>query len=123
LENVIVSNKTRWIAACTGCLTAITGLPALGCVSMLTSGFLILGAVLVGRFPRHGRELISFGAGATSLWVIPVGGFLLRFSLLGGRDPRVTGAALASILLVIWCDAVIVADAKRELCAGSAAHD
>jgi hypothetical protein len=123
MENVIVSSKTRWIAAVTGCLTAIAGLPALGYLSVLTSAFLILGAALVGHFPRHGRDLMWFGAGATSLWAIPMGSYLLRFSLERGRDPRVTVAALALVLLVGWCDAVLVADAKRESRAAKAAND
>jgi hypothetical protein len=113
LENVIVSNKTRWIAALTGCLTAITGLPVLGYLSVLASTLLIVGAVLVARFQRHGRDLIWFGAGATTLWAIPAGLGIRRLSLSGGSDPRVVEAAIATVLLVVVCDIALITDGLR----------
>jgi hypothetical protein len=108
---MIVSTKTRWIVAATGCTTAITGIPVLSWLSAFVSGFLIVGAVLARRFPRTGRDLIWFGAGLTSLWVIPVGIGFLYVSLKGGRDPRIIAAALVSVLLVVACDTALVKEA------------
>jgi hypothetical protein len=108
-----VSNKTRWIAAVTGCVTAITGFPILSIWSVLVSGCLVLGAAMARRSPRHGRDLIWFGAGVVTLWTIPVGALILRASLDAGKDPRVVAAAAASVLLVVWCDAALVTDAVR----------
>jgi hypothetical protein len=121
-----MSSETRWIAAITGCVTAITGLPIVSLMSVVVSGLLIAGAILAGRFPRHGRDLIWFGAGVTSLWAIPAGLGILSLSLNGGRDPRVVAAAALTVLLVVWCDAVLVTEAigmRRTLRAGRAAND
>jgi hypothetical protein len=94
-------------------LTAITGLPVLGYLSVVTSTFLMVGAVLVGRFQRHGRDLMWFGAGATSLWAIPTGLGILRLSVSGGTDPRVVKAAIATVLLVVLCDVALITDGLR----------
>jgi hypothetical protein len=77
LENVIVSNKTRWLAAFTGCLTSVAGI-ALG----LSLGFaflasiLIIGAVIQPKFRRAGRGLICAGALLLSFVVFDIGSFM-----------------------------------------------
>jgi hypothetical protein len=116
-EIVSVSNQIRWLAGVTGCLTAVAGLPVLSLLSVVVSGFSIVGAAVAGRFPRHGRDLIWFGAVAQSLYVLPFGGMLL-LSLRPGTDPRVTAVAAAAVLLVVLCDGALVTEAFKTRRAG-----
>lgn len=111
IKDISISNNTRWIAAATGCVTAVTGIPVLSWLSALASGFLIIGALLAGRHPRYARGLVWFGAGVTTFWVIPVGVGILGLSFRGGTDQRVIVAAAASVLLVVLCDATLVKEA------------
>lgn len=112
-----ISKQTRWLVGITGCLTAVSFAMAQGLG--LLSGFLIVGALLAGRFPRSGRNLIWFGAGIVSLTELPFGVTLLLLSTHGGQDPRVTAAAAASVLLILWCDGALVTSAFE---AGRARH-
>ena len=70
-----------------------------------------MGALLAGRYPRPSRDLIWFGAGATSIWLILIGMLILHTSFKGGTDSRVIAAALGSIVLVILCDTVLIKEA------------
>jgi hypothetical protein len=54
-----------------------------------------------------------FGAGVVSLSELPIGVSLLLLSTHGGRDPRVTAGAAASVLLIVWCDGALVAEAFK----------
>ncbi len=109
----IISNKIRSLAGATGCLTAVTVTVAWASpVFAIFPICLILGAALAGRFPRRGRDLIWFGAGLLSLTGLPIGVYLLYFTKRGS-DPRVTVAAAASVLLVVWCDVAVVMEAIK----------
>jgi hypothetical protein len=110
-EIVSVSNRMRRLAGATGCLTVVTFAMVQGLG--LLSGFLIVGALVAGRFPRNGRDLIWFGAVVVSLSELPIGVGILRLSLRGGTDPRVTASVAASILLVAWCDAALATEAFK----------
>ncbi len=104
-----VAPALRWLAAATGCLTTVTGVFVLGYWIALSSGSLIVGALVAGRFPRDGRALIRFGAGLVSLG-LPAGIHLLLHTELG-TDVRVTVSAAASVLLVVCCDIALVIEA------------
>ena len=80
----------------------------------MLSFFLIIGALLAGRFPRWAKGLIRFGALITSIWVIPLGLIMLHFSFTVGTDLIVTAAAAVSVLLVILCDATLVKEALDQ---------
>ena len=58
-EIVSVSSSTRWLVGAAGCLTAATFTFDYGLG--LLSVFLIVGALVAGRFPRSGRDLMWFG--------------------------------------------------------------
>ncbi len=118
-----VSNKIRWLAGATGCLTAVTGCLDAGLGFAVVPGFLVAGAALAGRFPRNGRVLIWFGAVVLTLCVLPVGAGILLLSLRGGTDPRVRAAAVVSVLLVVWCDVALVTDAVKTRRIGHARED
>jgi hypothetical protein len=111
--NVTVSNKMRWLAGATGCLTAVTGSLDAGLGFAVVPGFLIVGAAVAGRFPRIGRDLIWFGAVVLSLCVLPIGVGILLLSLRGGSDLWVTSSSAASVLLVVWCDVTLVMEAVK----------
>jgi hypothetical protein len=111
-EIVSVSNQIRWLAGVTGCVTAATFTfdYDLGLLSV----FLVVGALVAGRFPRSGRDLIWFGAVVVSLSELPIAAFMLLIAARGGADPRVTAGASVSVLLMVWCDAALVTDAFRK---------
>jgi hypothetical protein len=111
-EIVSVSNQMRWLAGAAGCLTAaiFTFDYGLGLLSV----FLIVGALVAGRFQRNGRDLIWFGAGVVSLSELPIGVGILWLSLRGGTDPRVTVSVAVSVLLIVWCDAALVTVAFKK---------
>jgi hypothetical protein len=107
-ENITVSSRTRWIVAATGCVAALIGVPVLSLLAPILSSFLVLGAVLAGRFPRYGRDLMWFGAGITTLWGGTVGTYILHFSFKPGNDKRVMLAVLVSLVLLVWCDVALI---------------
>ena len=72
---------------------------------------LILGAALVGRFPRRGRDLIWFGGSFLSLFGLPVGVYLLAIAFHGGTVFSVIVGAAASVFLIVLCDVSVVMDA------------
>jgi hypothetical protein len=110
-EIASVSNRMRWLAGVTGCLTVVTFAMVQGLG--LLSGFLILGALVAGRFRRNGRDLIWFGACVVSLSELPIGVGMLRLSLRGGTDPRITASVAASVLLIVWSDLALVTGAFK----------
>jgi hypothetical protein len=114
-EIVPVSNRMRWLAGVTGCLSAATFTFDYGLG--LLSIFLIAGALLAGRFPRSGRDLIWFGAGVVSVSELPMSIWLLLEATHGGSDPRVTAGAAVSVFLIIWCDVALVTAAFHARCA------
>ena len=114
------SNQVRWIAGVTGCLTA-AGFAMVQGLGLL-SGFLIVGVLVAGRFPRNGRDLIWFGAGVVSLTELPIGAAMLRNSFRGGTDPRVTAVVAAAVFLIISCDAALVTAAFKARRAGGIAR-
>jgi len=116
---ISVSNQMRWLAGVTGCFTAV-GFAMVQGLGLL-SGFLIAGALVAGRFPSNGRDLIWFGAGIVSLTELPIGAAMLRNSLRGGTDPRVTAVVAASVFLIISCDAALVTAAFKTRRAGRTA--
>jgi hypothetical protein len=113
---ISVSKQIRWLAGVTGCLTAATFIFDYGLG--LVSAFLILGAVLAERFPRSGRDLIRFGAVVVSISELPLSVSMLLLATRGGTDPRVTAGAAFSVLLIVWCDAALVATAFKTRRAG-----
>jgi hypothetical protein len=110
-EFISVSSSMRWLAGTAGCLTAATFIFDYGLG--LLSVFLIVGALVAGRFPRKGRDLIWFGAVVASLSELPIAISMLLISARGGTDPRVTVGAAASVLLIVWCDAALVMQAFK----------
>ncbi len=107
-ENITVSSRTRWIAAATGCVAALIGIPVLSLLSPILSSLLVLGAMLAGRFPRYGRDLMWFGAAITTLWGGTVGAYILHFAFNPGSDKRIMLAVPVSLLLLVWCDVALI---------------
>jgi hypothetical protein len=105
---VPLSKNIRWLAGVTGCLTALIFFFdwGIGFVSV----FLIVGALLAGRFPRSGKELTWFGAGVVSLSILPLSMWFL-FHALDGTDPWVTVGSAGSVLFIVLCDAALLMEA------------
>jgi hypothetical protein len=109
-RDVTVSNGMRWLAAFTGCFTAVVGLYATYGLSLVLSPVLVVGAAAAGYLPRTGRSLMWLGAAIVSLVAFPLGVLLLWQSRIAGQDPLVTGGAMICVGLVLWCDVALVAD-------------
>src|ERR1700674_946767 len=73
----IIASKTHWSVLGVGSFAAITGSFRFSYAYVLLPGFMIMGAIIQGRFPRLGRVLICAGAIALSYWVFVVNVFLL----------------------------------------------
>lgn len=108
-EIVSVSNKVRWLAGVTGCLTAVTT-SLLGPVFVIVPVCLIVGAVVAGRSPRNGRDLIWLGAVLLSLFGLPIGVWIL---FRNGADIRVAMGASLSVILVVLCDVALLREAVK----------
>ena len=103
----IIGSKIRWFAVVAGCFAAIAGSFRFGYASACVPSFMVMGAIIQGRFPRFGRVLICAGAIALSYWVFVVDVFLL---IETGPTHHLGqfGLTLASVLLVAFCDVAIV---------------
>jgi hypothetical protein len=108
-------NKIRWLAVATGCLTVVMtildGLSLLAVVPIL----LILGAALAGNSPREGRYLMWIGSAALSAYALPIGIGILLVSLRGGTDLILIVTILVMVLMVLWCDLVLVIDGFKTM--------
>lgn len=106
----MISNRTRWLAIGAGLFTALASVPAFGAgFALFVSSFLIVGASVQPNFPRAGRGLICAGAIWLTFWVFDI--FVLMLLEKGGRNSLlVVLVALASVLLVVWCDVAVAAE-------------
>ena len=102
------SKNIRWLAGGTVIVTVSIFLMDYG-LGFLSS-FLIVGALIAGRFPQSGKELTRFGAGVVSLSILPLSMRFL-FHALDGTDPWVTAGSAASVLFIILCDAALLMEA------------
>jgi hypothetical protein len=108
----IVCRKVRWLAAATGCFTAVTGALGYGALFPIIPSFIVVGAVIQPRFPQLGRGLMLAGALLLTVFVLPYGVAIL-FSHGIIHDLDVAGLTLGSVLLVTFCDVAIVIEEVR----------
>jgi hypothetical protein len=104
-EVVPLSKNIRWLVGGTGIITGAIFIKDYGLGFL--SAFLIIGALLAGRFPRSGKELAWFGAGVVSLSILPLSTWFL-FHAFDGTDPWVTAGSAASVLFIVLCDAALL---------------
>jgi hypothetical protein len=107
-EAAPLSRQIRWLAGATGFVTGLTFffVYGLGFLSI----FLIVGALVGGRFPRSGKELTWFGAGVVSVCLLPIGVYILLADRAGGGDPRVIVSMAASVFLIALCDTALLTE-------------
>lgn len=105
------SKNIRWFAGATGIITGSIFLMDYGLGFL--SFFLIVGALIAGRFPQSGKELTWFGAGVVSLSILPLSAWYL-FHALDGTDPWVIAGSAASVLLIVLCDVALLMEAIRR---------
>lgn len=104
-----VPSNVRWLAAATGCLTAVASVLVMG-VFVVVPGLLVVGAIVAGRLPRVGKYVIWFGAIPLSLLGLPLGASMLLIHLQPGSDPRVVAGVLSSVALVVLCDVALIVE-------------
>jgi chromate transport protein ChrA len=114
----IVPAKIRLLSIATGCFTAIAGSLVVGLLFSIPPIILVLGAIVQPYLSVVGKWLIGVGAVLLSLEVmvlvvvIPEGIRLLRLY----HDRNFLGTlsfSIASVLLVTWCDVVLIIEARR----------
>ncbi|HVO82532.1 MAG TPA: hypothetical protein VMT28_17515 [Terriglobales bacterium] len=116
----ILPGKIRWLAAASGCLSAVAGSTGLGLGFAIVASPLIVGAIVQPRFRRLGRALVAAGALYLSFWVFFYGVWLLFDVIRNLRryhDCVRLGIAslwLASIFLIGWCDVALVIEAVER---------
>lgn len=99
------SKNIRWLAGGTGIITGSIFLMDYGLGFLST--FLIVGALIAGRFPKSGKELTWFGAGIVSLSILPLSMWFLLHAF-DGTDPWVTAGSAVSASLIVLCDAALL---------------
>jgi hypothetical protein len=102
------SKNIRWLAGGTGIITGSIFLVDFGLGFL--SAFLVVGALIAGRFPQRGKELTWFGAGVVSLTILPLSIWVL-FHALDGTDPWFTAGSAVSVLFIVLCDAALLIEA------------
>ena len=116
----ILPERIRWLAIASGCIAAIAGALGFGLFFPILPTFLIVGAIIQPHFPRQGRGLMWVGALFLSVFVLPPGAAILLDSVRGlpYHDVNFVGMTLlwsASFLLLGWCDAELVIEARKTL--------
>lgn len=103
-----LSKNVRWLVGATGLITGAIFIMDFGLGFL--SAFLILGALLAGRFPRSGKELTWFGAGLVSLSILPLSLWLL-FHAFVGTNLWLTAGSAVSVLLIVLSDRALLMEA------------
>jgi hypothetical protein len=114
-----IPSRMRWLAIAAGCVFGIVSFLHYGWFFLFIPSVLILGAVIQPRFPRLGSVLLAFGACIVTFYGLFLGvPIVLIIRNLGVRhgleDLVFLGLSLASVVLIIWCDAQLVADARAR---------
>ncbi len=105
----------RWLAACTG-LVAVSG----GAMTSLYLPFpvmLIMGAAILGKWPRTGRWLIWIGASVLSVCLLPAYAFLLwemHFAYADLLILLIDIGWIGMLILLPLCDVILVIDAFKR---------
>jgi hypothetical protein len=105
----------RWVAACTG-LVAVSG----GAMTLLYLPFaiiLIVGAAIVGKWPRTGRWLMWIGASVLSVCLLPAYVLLYRkmhFAYVDLSILLIDIGWVGTLMLLPLCDAMLVIDAFKR---------
>jgi hypothetical protein len=115
----LVSNRTRRLAIVAGGVSGIAGALPYGPIFLLVPSILILGAIVQRWSPSPGRWLMSLGAFILTVYVglfLAPQGISGIWSLPSTHDINyltLIVLALASTVLVGWCDIALVVDARR----------
>ncbi|MGZ7090482.1 MAG: hypothetical protein ACXVKH_13525 [Candidatus Angelobacter sp.] len=105
----------RWLAACTG-LVAVSG----GAMTSLYLPFpimLIVGAAILGKWPRTGRWLIWIGASVLSVCLLPAYVVLLgemHFAYVDFLIFLIDIGWIGTLILLPLCDVILVIDAFKR---------
>jgi hypothetical protein len=113
----IIPGRIRWLAIGTGCIAVVAGFVSIGSLFPIVPSVLILGALIQPRFLRLGRWLISVSAFLLSLAVLPLGVAILFKGVRTVRSYTELGVIsiwAVSVLLVTWCDAELLIEARGK---------
>jgi hypothetical protein len=115
----VVPTGTRSVAIVTGCITAVACCLSAGFLFIIVPAILVWGAVVQPRSARLGRRLMCLGAILLALILIPLSFRVLWTGIPQLRlyhDAGIVGILsvwLLSFLFVIWCDALLLIDARK----------
>ena len=116
----LIAGRTRWLAILTGCVAAITGAVSVSLFFPIVPSLLIFGAIAQPRFHRSGFWLMLVGAILLSLYVLPIGAFILLDSFKTLRLHHefnvvaVTFGWAGSFSLLAWCDAALMIESHKS---------
>jgi hypothetical protein len=108
----LVPTNMRLLVVATGCFTAFAGSLAMGIIFSIYASVMRVGPILQPHFPKLGRGPMLAGALLPSARVLPYG-VLVILPRLTIREPLLFALALASALLVAFCDVVLLLDEVR----------
>jgi len=118
--NWVVTRRIRSLAVATGCFIAVGGSSSAGGLYCpIVAGILVLGAIVQPHSPRAGKWLMWAGASLLTLLFVPFSILVLPKAIGGLRyyhdysDLGVISHWVVSLLLLIWCDTVLVIDTWR----------
>jgi succinate-acetate transporter protein len=109
----------RRLAVAAGSVFGIVGFLHYGLFFLFVPSILVLGAIVQPRSPRLGNGLLALGAAVLTFYcaflgvpaVLLIGGLRSHHSL---EDVAFLILSLVSIALVIWCDVLLVIEARAR---------
>jgi hypothetical protein len=114
-----MSVRLRALVLTAGCVSGIAGVVAYGLYFGMVPAVLVLGAVVQPYSPRPGRLLIAMGALLVTLYVgifvapVVVSMMIHRTPYEDASRLLLLGLYACSVVLVGWCDAALVVNARR----------
>jgi hypothetical protein len=118
LSAELVPHNVRLLSIVTGCFTAIAGSLLTGVFFSIYPGILALGAAAQPRWRRLGRGLMLAGAllltSEVALFCLAIPESIRTMRVYQDRNSiAILSFLVVSVLLVGWCDAVLVANEIR----------
>jgi hypothetical protein len=118
-DSEVVPGDLRGLAIVSGCLTAVSSSLMFGLGSSISAGVLILAAMIQPCSGRPGKWLMWLGAfflsinGVFLASAVPSGVRTFRVHP-GGAVLAVLSLSILSVLVQIWCDVRLIADAIKQ---------
>jgi hypothetical protein len=115
----VLPQRIRWLAIAAGFVTG-SALLSFAWFLSVPAILLMFAGIVQPRSPQLGRIVLSVVAPLIGVWVIPTGAWFL-WEMVSGENFRhdllglaITLSWLLAPILLIWCNAALLAEARRE---------